>query len=411
MSGARKDTIGLGPGTYPQPIGPRLSLKERDARWARVRSLMKRDGLDAVIAFGNTSGWDQGSSSSRYLTSIGGNCAQVSVIFPLNGPVTAITGPVPTPEFWLKFQDWVSDVRTSFFNATPVMIERLRELGLDSSRIGIAALAGVARVPDGLVSHGAYKALEEQLPHATFVNATHLMDEVRFTKSDEEIAMLKQSVALVEGAWDVLEREAKPGVPECVVYGRMMGWLLEQGCEPTSLLLWAAGDPLPPAVSTLPSQRPLGPRDLIMIELDAKWCGYLGHGAITKWVGEPDDVAHEIAALQHRAFLRCLEAMKPGVPMGALVEICAAVASGTPYQCKPIIHSRGLGNDAPVLVFHARDERTANWLVEENAVFVVKPVVSLSDGSRKVMWGDSVVVKAEGAQRLGARPAPLVAVS
>jgi hypothetical protein len=61
-----------------------------------------------------------------------------------------------------------------------------------------------------------------------------------------------------------------------------------------------------------------------------------------------------------------------------------------------------------VLVFHARDERTARWRLEENAVFIVKPVVASPDGARKLMWGDTVVVTATGARRLGARPAPLV---
>ena len=56
------------------------------------------------------------------------------------------------------------------------------------------------------------------------------------------------------------------------------GWsaaLLESGSEPTSLLLWTAGDPLPPAVGSLASGRPLGANDVISVEVDAKWGGYL----------------------------------------------------------------------------------------------------------------------------------------
>jgi Xaa-Pro aminopeptidase len=404
----KPDTVGVGPGTYPRPVVPRFSLNERDRRWAKVRALMRRENLDAIITLTNSSSWDAGNAYGRYLTSIGGNSAQISVVFPLEGPVTAITGPVPTPAFWLQFQDWVDDVRTGFFHATPTIIERLRELGLEGGRIGIAGLQGVARVPDGLISHIAYVALAEQLPQATLLNATFLMDEVRFVKSEEEIAMFKQAIRLVEGALDVLEREAGPGVCECVVYGRMMGWLLEQGSEPSTLLLWAAGNPLPPAVATMASRRPLAADDVIVVELDAKWCGYLGHGAMTAWVGEADATARTMAELQFEATQRCLEAMRPGTPMEALVKVCADVAEGTAFQCKPIIHGRGLGNDPPVLVFHARDERTARWLLQENSVFIVKPVVSTADGTRKVMWGDTVVVTSTGARRLGTRPAPLV---
>ena len=408
MSQTKADAVGLGPGRYPRPDVPRFSQQERDRRWAKVRALMARDGLDAIICLTNSSSWDHGNANGRYLTSIGGNGAQVSVVFPREGPVTAVTGAVPAPDFWLQFQDWVDDVRSEFFNATPTIVAQIRALGLANGRIGIAGLKGVARAPDGVVPYGAYMALVEHLPEATLVDATFLLDEARFVKSEEEIGMFRQAASLVEAALDVLETEARPGVPECVVYGRMMGALLERGSEPNSLMLWAAGAPLPPAVATIASRRPLGSDDVIMVELDASVAGYRGHGALTTWLGEPDAIDRAMAELQFEAVQRCLAAMRPGAPMATLVDVCADVAAGTPYACKPIIHGRGLGHDAPVLVFQARDPRTGGWKLETGAVFIVKPVISTPDGSRKVMWGDTVVVTPDGAKRLGARPPPLV---
>src|SRR5436309_1043794 len=121
MTSRQSDPVGIGPGDYPEPLLPRLSLAERDRRWARVRALMAREGLDALITLTNSASWDHGNSNGRYLSSIGGNCAQASVVFPADGSVTVFTGPVPTPAFWLKRQDWVDDIRTGFFHATPVI--------------------------------------------------------------------------------------------------------------------------------------------------------------------------------------------------------------------------------------------------------------------------------------------------
>src|SRR5262245_32184445 len=269
------DETFIGPGSYPSPDVPRLSLLERDARWTRVRRLMDRDGLDAIVTLHNSTNWDYGNANGRYLSSIGGNCAQVSVVFPREGAVTAVTGPVPTPAYWREFQHWVDDIRPAFFHPVPVVIDRLKALGLQRGRIGIAGLAGVARLPNGLVSVGDYRALEEGLPVVDFTNATDLLYEARFVKSPEEIALLDHGVSLVEAALDVLDREARPGVPERLVYARMVATLLELGSEPTSLLLWAAGDPLPPTVGSLASRRPLGAEDVIAVEVDAKWAGYL----------------------------------------------------------------------------------------------------------------------------------------
>jgi Xaa-Pro aminopeptidase len=395
---------------YPRPEVPRLSLAERDRRWARVRQLMARDDLDVILALNHSGSWDQANGNGRYLTSIGGNCAWVSAVFPREGDVVAVTGPLPTKDYWLAFQDWVEDVRPAFFNATPVVIERLRELGLERGRIGVAGLGAVPREPDGLVTVGAHRLLREELPHAELVDATDVLYEARFVKGAEEIAMLEHAVALVEDAIGVLEREARPGVPECVVYGRMTGALLERGSEPTTLLLWAAGNPLPPMPGTLPSLRPLAADDIIMVEADAKWCGYLGHVTTTTWVGEPDATARAMLDVQREATWRCWQALRPGAALGDVVGICAEVAADTPFVCQPIIHGRGVGMDGPVLVLEARDERTRQWVVEENAVFIVKPQVTTPDGTRKVVWGDTVVITPAGARRLGVRPSPLAPV-
>src|SRR5206468_11312478 len=128
-----------------------------DRRWARVRALMERDDVDVIVALNHSGSWDQGNGNGRYLSSIGGNCACVSVVFPRAGDVVAVTGPVPAPDYWLAFQDWVEDVRSGFFSSTRVVIERLRELGLERGRIGVAGLAGAPREPDGLVAVGAYR--------------------------------------------------------------------------------------------------------------------------------------------------------------------------------------------------------------------------------------------------------------
>lgn len=404
---SRHDPFGIGPGKYPRPEVPRLSLAERERRWKRVRALMARDKLDAIITVANSSYWDQANANGRYLTSVGGNCTPISAVFPLEGTVTAITGPAPTPDFWLQYQDWVDDIRPTPFNI-PSIVERIRELGLEGGRIGIAGLEGVARAPEGLITHVAYRMLTEQLPQAQFLNATFLMEEVRFVKSDEEVSMLAEGVRIVEKVLDVLDREARPGVAECVVFGRMAGALIEHGSEPTTFMVWSSGNPQPPVASTVPSRRPIGADDIIQVEVEAKYCGYLAHCAATISAGKPDSTLLAMAKLQYEAVQRCLDAMRPGVPIDVLVGICAEVAAGTPYQCKPVMHSRGHGQDAPVLTFQSRKDRMAGWKLEENSVFEVKPLVSTADGTRKFMWGDTVVVTPGGAKRLGTRAAPLV---
>jgi hypothetical protein len=63
------------------------------------------------------------------------------------------------------------------------------------------------------------------------------------------------------------------------------------------------------------------------------------------------------------------------------------------------MHGRGLGDDSPMYVFSAGDE-IKRWVVEANTCFITKPVVA-RDGYPDIVAGDSVVVTATGATRLG----------
>jgi len=101
---------------------PHFSLAEREQRWRRVRQLMERDGLDVIVA-SSVGGFQ---ANARYLTGIGGNNAPVAFVFPRAGEVTGLTGPVPSREYWLSFQDWVTDIRTNFFSEGEALVERLR---------------------------------------------------------------------------------------------------------------------------------------------------------------------------------------------------------------------------------------------------------------------------------------------
>ncbi len=134
----------------------------------------------------------------------------------------------------------------------------------------------------------------------------------------------------------------------------------------------------------------------------------------------------EMFRLQQEIVDRAYERFRPGVKLGELLNIGEEVTRGTAYHSRMILHSRGLGNDAPIAVFGAHDERIKNWRIEEKSVFMIKPVVmtdewrraiswgsAVSDGgkvstpargARMVCWGDSVVATLSGAQRLGKRP-------
>lgn len=386
-----------------QPV-PHFSLAERDQRWAKVRALMAVDRLDLIFVPPNTGFFDWYQSNVRYLTGIGGNCALAAAVFPMEGEPTAITSPDIHASFWLGTQDWTKDIRTitSGWGFALQAVERIKETPLRHRRIGISGLSGNTRFPEGTVSVGFVDELRRAFPDVELVNANLLLERARFVKSEEEISFIKQSVALVEEALDVLAVEARPGVPENVVYSRMLGRMTESGSDIPTLLLWSAGNPQPPSNHYMPTRRPLERDDIITFEIEARWGGYRGQNTWQAVLGKVDDAYREMFDRQQVAVQRCYDLLRPGKRVGELSEACQAL-SDDKYNCRIILHGMGLGDDSPICVYQPRDEIMRDWVLEENTVVIIKPVITTLDGSKRVYWGDSVRPTPSGAQRLGIR--------
>ncbi len=384
-------------------VVPRFSLVERDRRWALVRRLMAEAGLNAIVTAVNTGHWDHFQANTRYLTGIGGNCGEASAVFPLEGEVTAIAMGIPPIHYWLGFQDWVTDVRNCNRYFGRGIVERLKELKMERARIGVAGLYNISRAPEGVMPYGTMRAIEEAFPHATFVDATDLLERARYVKSAEEIDALAKAVELVEKAIDAMAATTRPGVPECEVYAAMIYAMTKEGGELPTMLQWTAG-PEPHGNNILPTLRPLQNGDIVMNEIEARWLGYVGQGVQPMFIGKVDRVWRDIFKTCEEILQATYDVFRPGITIGELNEFCLNWGKRhSTFVTRPLFHGRGLGDDAPVSARSTRDEH-ARWRLEENTVFILKPTVATPDGNKRLYWGDCVACTANGPRRLGKRP-------
>ena len=205
---------------------PRFSLAERDRRWKAVRELMRQHRLDVIVTPQNSGHSTDYQANSRYLTHVGGGGdADVAAIFPLEGEVTAIaTSAAPR---WPTVQDWTNDVREARRNYGRVIVQRLNELNVERGRIGITGLGEVegTRTPEGTIFYGTWKQIREAFPHAELVDATAVLTEVRYVKSQEELDALSKSMEIIELAFEAEIAAARPG-------RQRLGGL---GCQPVRI--------------------------------------------------------------------------------------------------------------------------------------------------------------------------------
>ncbi len=378
---------------------PRFSIEERDRRWARVRALMRRDGVDVIVVPPHTGHHDHFSANARYLTGLGGYSLEVGAVFPLEGGVTAVTVPDVAPAKWRAQQDWVDDIRSTGRAFGDGLIARLKELGLGKAKIGIAGWRNVPRFEDGLLPQPLHAKLVAEFPGAALVDCTKLLDRARYVKSNEEIEFLRRSTALAEAAIQAMHRIARPGVTEAAVYAAMIAAMIERGGDVPAMIMWSAGVGEALVSAGPPLQRALAAGDILRVEVEGRYAGYCGQVTQMAMLGPLPSAYRDLWRLQQDALQACNEAMRPGITLGELAKRTMAIAQGTPCRIKFLMHGRGLGDDAPIYVFNAPDE-IQQWPIEENASFIAKPVVT-RDGFPDIMWGDSIVVTPRRPVRLG----------
>ena len=391
---------------------PRFSLAERDRRWKNVRALMRAQNIDVIVCPNNTGNSTDFQSNSRYLSHVGGGGdADIAVVFPLEGDVTAIaTSAAPR---WPTTQEWTKDVREARRRYGKITVERLKELKVDKGRIAVFGLGEGTRTPEGTVSYGFWKQITGAFPHAEIVDAAPVLNQARYVKSQEEIDVLTRSMEIIEQGIAAEIDAAHVGAKDWEVWAATQYAMMRNGSEMPVHCNWLSGKN-PVRTLTRPTMRLLERGDLIINELEASWIGYRSQAVQPVFVETADPVHQELIKVQRQVFEEVMTHMKPGVTVKELMEFTnAAGKRANPSHgpaanatCSLTMHGRGAGDDGPIITDHARDPAQLAVALQENMAFVFKPSAETASGMPRSIctWGDTIVVSPSGGRRLGKRP-------
>lgn len=389
---------------------PKFSAAERDRRWGRVRELMRGAGLDAIIGFPNQSHWDQFQADIRYLSHIGGYQYEVAVVFPQSGEVTAFVRGANEVEWWSIAQDWVKDIRATRRTWGEPMIERMKELKLDGARIGVSGLSGLLRAPEGTVVTGMLEKVTKAFPKASIENATELLQDARSVKGEEEVAFIERAAEILDRVVEAILAKARPGVMENEVVAAIWQTIIANGGDYPSMTHWGAGKGVPWACRIAP-HRKLEPGDMINTELEAKYGGYIAQTVQAACLGKIPRELRRAFEVSVDIFDDLVAFMKPGVTFREIISRYQRMVRESGHIPKGmLLHGRGIGEDRPQVTGEADvGYNTAQYtmhldipLVEGNVV-VLKPGAMPAAAPDSIRCGDTVVIAAGGARRLGKR--------
>jgi len=390
---------------------PMFSLAERDRRWALVHKLMREKNLDVIVCPNNTGHSTDFQANVRWLTHVGGGGdADIAALIPADGEPTALANRADSN--WLSgAQNWTKDVRNSRRNMGKATVDRLKELNVERGRIGITGYGAGTRTPMGTILLGFYQLIRDAFPNAELVDATGVLEEARYSKSQEEIDVLTKSQEIIEKAIDVECATAKPGVRDWDVWAAVMSTLVQNGSELPVHCNWGSGKNIRHTL-TRPTFRPLERGDLIINEIEASWIGYRAQGMQPVFVEVADPVHKELIKLQRDVYNALLERLKPGVTVGELAqlteEFCHKMAPnhGPAAGASALLnmHGRGQGDDGPLITPSQRRPEQLAVQLKEGMAFIFKPYIKTADKSSECCWGDTIVITPKGGRRLGKRP-------
>jgi Xaa-Pro dipeptidase len=387
-----------------------FSLEERDRRWKKVRDIMRREGVDLIVCLPNSHSHDRAAADPRYLTQLGENSDETTVAFPIEGQVDAwhSRGGVWPSSNWFPH-----GVR-----ATPRGTGGKAIVGWINEHpqyaTGTIAIAGLtsnfyahARADEGEVNWQSVEIIKQAFPKANVVSATPVLGEARYQKSEEEIEFIRKGTEIAEITQQAVIDYAHAGVSEREVFARMYYANVSAGGSLQPMFGWISG-PFGNTYHRLeqPSFRKFQMGDALHIEIEGRWGGYIAQIDQCFSIGPAHPDYKEGIKVAFEAFDRVVAKMKPGVTVGELLEAAVVKGLGGRGSSSLTMHGRGTGDDGPGTYLEKTPE-LLNGTIDENCVMIVKPSLRIEGSESYYGWGDVVVVRKHGAERLGTRPQAL----
>jgi len=349
----------------------------------RLHEHMDRHRLAAVVArsgqnFTYLSGLAYPGTLARHLD-IADSVRGVMLVWPRNGEPVIVLNKIA--EGLTRRDAWVKRVEVyEAYTESPYrkLAQVLKSLGLGAERVGLEKNS---------VSAAHWEEVRRELPQLTMVDCAPMLDEVRWVKTEGEIARLKTGADLLDDAYLEVFPTIKAGETERAVHSRIIGSCLRRGAN------WAHGI-LNSSRNTIPyageSDHTWAKGDIVRTDYVAYVDGYPGHQSRNAVLGKPSAEQVRDYGITREIYGRVIDACRPGVTAGDVYELTVKefAKHGWSYTSQLAGHSVGAWwhQQEPVI------SRGNTIVLEEGMVLALEPAKDYYHIQ------DMVVVRARGPQ-------------
>jgi Xaa-Pro dipeptidase len=370
----------------------KATLAERDERYARIRERMAERELDGLL-LGAKGHWWTGRGYARYLADFHLWGHDGMLLLPHDAEPAMTVNSYAVARL-IAERGWISDTRGDVFVA-PRIADAVEERGLARGRLG---LVGGFVIPIAVRD-----ALAERLPHAELVPADDVVDTVRMTKSEVEIAQNYELWALAKAAMERFAEVLRPGASQLELAAESSRVALAGGARDILILMGESNGRQAP-----PEDVPLRCDDVLRYHMEI--CGASGHWCeltITFAFRPPSDREAQLMETELRALEAVQAAARPGTrvsELGAVFERTVREDGWTIGPPSQHFDFHGQGMDVIELPWFAHEqpwgsagdrELAAGSILSYHPARNVVPAVAWTPGV-----SDNLLVTEDGGRRL-----------
>lgn len=383
-------------------ILPRISDKEIQRRHQRLWEEMKKYDLACLIVAGSQVNYGAGSDHVRYLSNYGIYYGEGYIVFPFLREGRLFCRSVNQ-----EFNARVASVFPTQVSGYPIFARDIsnfiKDLKLDQERIGII---GIEVMPTNV-----FLDLQQRLPKATFLFVTEILLEMRFIKSEEELAFVEKAGEIADFAYEAILKTARPGRREYEIFGAVEEALTSHGASSPSFILLCSGPhpAFPPAPS---SHRILEPGDTILEEISPCYGGQWIQWGRPVAIGRPDKKLEELFEVTMEVYHIILKGIKPGVTFEEVTNLAhnfitekgyTWLAGATQLIGLDITEMASMAKGGPqniTIIPRPMDNRP----LMPGMVIVNQPNVVTKDYSKGMLVIDTVIVTPDGCKVVSKAP-------
>jgi Xaa-Pro aminopeptidase len=380
----------------------KFSPAEYKRRHDLLYDLMDKKGVDVVIAYGGYSEMFQ--QNAAWLTGMHEGM-QFYAVFPRKGAPTAFNALYPHLICAQRISA-IPDTRWGGPSIAGAVVDRIKEHGLASSRIG---LVGVHSDRGITLPMDHYLIFKEEMPNAELVNITRDVEDLHSVKSDEELSFYARGAEYTDYTMAELIKAVKPGASETDLYARIMAAGYESGGKPEFALLGSTSmaDPDMPYPWHIPSERVVQQGDIVLNEISVSYGFSSGQLIVPIAVGEPLPEYWELYEIARHTLDSVAKTLRPGATQDDILEAARPITDAGLIAQAPIIHGWPNPPMRPVQPVGIRSDsygKGTQYVLRENMLIMIEPNPATPDVKKGVFLGALHVVTPEGGYNLHKHP-------